>query len=202
MSGATIRETELKSVVPDETACVERVRRAGARPVFEGRIEDRRFDTAGYSLARADLVLRLRTTRQGTHAASTLDWKGAASYEAGFKHRVETSVAVGDPAGMTHILEQLGLRVTREIDRDVSVFALGGATIRFERYARMDCLVEVEGTPETIEAAIEVLGLPREGFTTERLVDFVLRFEARTGARAAICDREVRGDYRYAADHA
>lgn len=197
-----MRETELKSVVPDEEACVARLVRAGARPVFEGRLEDRRFDTAHFSLARADLVLRLRTTRRGSHAESTLDWKGPASYEAGFKHRDETSVAVGDAGGMTHVLEQLGLRVTREIDREVRVFELHGATVRFERFARMDTLVEVEGAPRAIEEAIAVLGLPREGFTPERLVDFVRRFEARTGSRAAISDREARGEYPHAIEHA
>ena len=197
-----MRETELKSVVPDEEACVARLTRAGGRPVLAGRIEDRRFDTADFSLARADLVLRMRTTRAGSRIGSTLDWKGPASYEAGFKHRDETTVPVGDAAAMTHILEQLGLRVTREIDREVRVFEIAGATVRFERFARMDTLVEVEGSPHAIEAAIAVLGLPREGFTAERLVDFVRRFEARTGTRAAISDREARGEYPHAIEHA
>lgn len=200
--GTTTRETELKSVVPDEAACVARLSSAGARAVFEGRIEDRRFDTAAYSLAQGDVVLRLRTMRSETRAESTLDWKGPTSYEAGFKHRDETSVGVSDPAAMTHILTQLGLRVSREIDRDVRVFELAGATVRFERYAHMDKLVEVEGKPDAIEAAIAVLGLPREGFTPERLVDFVRRFEARTGTRAAICDREARGEYLHAIENA
>jgi hypothetical protein len=58
----------------------------------------------------------------------------------------------------------------------------------------MDDLVEVEGTPEQIERAIEVLGLPRDGFTTDRLPDFVKRYEARTGNRAAISTAELAGD--------
>lgn len=202
MRPLAIRETELKSVVPDEATAVARLTRAGARSVFQGRIEDRRFDTADLALVRADLVLRLRTTRQETVAESTLDWKAAASYEGGFKHRDETSVRVGDPEAMRHVLEQLGFRVTREIDRDVSVFELHGATVRFERYARMDTLVEVEGMPHAIEAAIAALGLPREGFTPERLPDFVRRYEARTGTRAAISDREARGEYLHPIEHA
>jgi hypothetical protein len=69
--------------------------------------------------------------------------------------------------------------------------------VRFEHYPRLDDLVEVEGTPEQIERAIVALGLPREGFTDERLPDFVRRFEARTGQRAALCESELRGERHY-----
>jgi len=72
----------------------------------------------------------------------------------------------------------------------------------FERYPRLDDLVEVEGEPTAIEAAILVLALPRETFTTGRLPDFVRDYEARTGQRAALCDRELDGDYRYSATDA
>ena len=75
-----------------------------------------------------------------------------------------------------------------------------GATVRVERYPRMDALVEVEGTPEAIEAAIAVTGLAREGFTAGRLPDFVRRYEMRTGQRAAVSDRQRSGDYRYDTD--
>jgi hypothetical protein len=61
----------------------------------------------------------------------------------------------------------------------------------------MDDLVEVEGTPEAIERAIAALGLARDGFTSERLPEFVLRFEARTGTSAVLSDDEMRGGARY-----
>jgi hypothetical protein len=67
-------------------------------------------------------------------------------------------------------------------------YALFGATVRFERYPRLDDLVEVEGAPADIERAIVAIGLPRDGYTVDRLTDFVARYEARTGRRAAICD--------------
>jgi hypothetical protein len=90
--------------------------------------------------------------------------------------------------------------VIREIQRDIVQFAWLGATVRVERYPRMDALIEVEGEPAAIEAAIAGTQLPRTGFTSERLQDFVARFEARTGQRAALCDRELAGDYRYSAN--
>jgi hypothetical protein len=84
-----------------------------------------------------------------------------------------------------------------QIDRAIWQYDLQGATVRFERYPRMDDLVEVEGDPATIERAISILGLPRDSFTTERLPDFARRFEARTGQSAALSDGELAGGVRY-----
>jgi hypothetical protein len=55
----------------------------------------------------------------------------------------------------------------------------------------------VEGSPESIERAIAALGIERKSFTAERLYDFARRYEARTRTRAALCERELNGDYRY-----
>jgi predicted adenylyl cyclase CyaB len=190
------------AVVPDEAVCVRRLLAAGAVPLFEGRIEDRRLDTAERELWSRDHVLRVRVARDTAGARCLLDWKGPTSYEHGYKHRDEISLAVEDAAVLLQLLDRLGYVVTREIDRDVAVFELRGAKVRIERFARMDTLLEVEGLPAAIEDAILTVGLPRAGFTAERLSAFVLRFESRTGQRAAICDREARGDYCYSVDDA
>jgi hypothetical protein len=73
-----------------------------------------------------------------------------------------------------------------KIERRIWQYSLEGATVRFEEYPLMDSLVEVEGSPESIERAIELTGLERAGFTTDRLTDFVARFEARTGKKAIL----------------
>lgn len=190
-----MRETELKAVVPDEEVVVQRLIAAGATQVAEGRLEDRRYDYPDRRLTMRDVVLRLRVEENETGTSASLDLKGAASYEAGYKHREETSVPVGDAAQMAAILAALGYVITRAVDRDVRVMQLGQAVLRFERFARMDTLLEVEGPEEAIEAAIHATGLPRESFTVDRLYMFVQRFEARTGQRAAICDDESSGRY-------
>lgn len=191
-----MREVELKGVVADAPALRQRLLDAGAREVFAGALSDRRFDLPARDLAARDQVLRLRVYRDASGARAMLDWKGPAAYEAGYKVREELSSPCDD-ASMAQMLEQLGYVVTREIDRDIEQFELGGAMLRIERYPRMDTLLEVEGAPDAIEHAIAHAGLPRDDFTSERLPDFILRYEARTGARAAICTRELAGDYRY-----
>lgn len=191
-----MREVELKAMVPDPEAVRHALRAAGATLTYAGRLEDRRYDAPDRALRLRDQVLRLRIYR-GHEVRAMLDWKGPPSYEGGYKVREEHSTPVADPAALAAILEGLGYVVTREIDRTIEQYQCEGAMVRLERYPRMDVLVEVEGDPAAIERAIAALGMPREAFSTGRLPDFVLRYEDRTGERAAICDRELAGDYRY-----
>ncbi|MBX3174534.1 MAG: class IV adenylate cyclase [Gemmatimonadaceae bacterium] len=195
-----MREVELKGRLESAEAMVEargRLEAAGAELQYEGRLEDRRYDTPDRALALRDHVLRLRVYRSEDALRTSLDFKGPTGYADGFKVREEHSVSAEDPSALAQILEALGYIITREIDREIAQYTLHGATVRFERYPRMDVLVEVEGEPKAIERAIAALGMPRAGFTTGRLPDFVLAYESRTGQRAAICDRELDGDYRY-----
>lgn len=200
-----MREVELKGRLESDAALAaarRRLERAGATLVYEGRLEDRRYDTADRQLGLRDHVLRLRVYRREGELRTSLDFKGPTTYADGFKVREEHSVAAEDPVALANILEAMGYVITREIDRQIAQYTLAGAVVRFERYPRMDVLVEVEGEPEAIERAIEALGMPRSGFTTGRLPDFVLAYESRTGDRAAICDRELDGDYRYSSSDA
>jgi adenylate cyclase class IV len=193
-------ELELKGVVPDLVDARRRVEHGGGRLTFSGRLEDRRYDRRDESLAERDHVLRLRVYRDasGGVSSASIDWKGPSSINEGYKQREElTSVIAGNSEDLARILERLGFVVTMQIDRDIWQYDLAGAAVRFERYPRMDDLVEVEGAPGAIEKAILVLALPRESFTGERLPDFVRRFEARTGRDAALSDAELTGAVRY-----
>jgi adenylate cyclase class IV len=180
-----MRELELKSVVDDVQARRAIVEAEGGRLVFAGRLLDQRYDFPDRSMVLRDHVLRLRLYDSGKTQRAVLDWKGETQYEGGFKVRDELSTPV-DPDALAQILERLGFVVTNEIDRQIAQYELGDAVVRFEEYREMDALVEVEGTPGAIETAISFLGLPRTGFTSERLTDFVARYEARTGRRAIL----------------
>ena len=186
-----MREVALKAVLDSWRDRSTRLERAGATRVFFGRIEDRRFDTPQHSLAARDIVLRLRVYRSSEGVRAELEYKGATRYEDGYKVREEVGSTVSDPEAVTHMLFGLGYTATREIDRDIEQWEVEGASVRFERYPRMDDLVEVEGTPETIERAIATLGISRGSYTAERLTDFAMRYEERTGARAALSDAEL-----------
>ena len=187
-------ELELKAVVPDPAALRERLRVAGAEERFRGRMSDRRYDRAG-ELAGRDEVLRVRSYHHdGGRVQSVLGWKGPVRRSPeGYKQREELELATGQSTTATDasphaFLARLGYEPIHAIDREVEVYSLGGATVRLERYPRMDPLVEVEGTPAAIELAIQATGIDRAGFTAESLADFVRRFEARTGQPALLAD--------------
>ena len=197
-----MREVELKSVVDDVAARRARIEAAGARLIYAGRLIDARYDFPDHSMSLVDHVLRLRLYDGDTGRRGHVDWKGPTRYEGGFKIREELSTEVIDPDAMAEILVKIGFVVIVEIERQIVQYEIGGATVRFEEYPDMDPLVEVEGPPEAIERAVEAIGLPREGFTSERLLEFVARFEARTGRRASLSQAELLGDRRYSSGQA
>jgi len=192
-----MREVELKGVVADPAVLRERLLAAGAREVYHGALFDARYDLPSRELLAKDHVLRLRVYEDAQGRRAVLDWKGPTGYDTGYKVREEISTPCGDGVDMAEMLARMGYVVIREIDRDIEQFEVQGAVCRVERYPRMDVLVEIEGEPATIESVIALLGMPRASFTSERLPAFILRYEARTGERAAICRRELTGDYRY-----
>ncbi len=187
-----MREVELKSVVTDIEGLRRKIEAQGAELTFEGRLIDFRYGDPSGRLLAMDHVLRLRIYEHDGVREGHLDWKGPTEYEDGYKVREEISTSVGDPDTLERILTNLGYFVIRAIERDIAQYDLNGAVVRFETYPRMDELVEVEGQPDAIEMAIATLGLPREGFNTDRLPDFVARFEARTGLKAALTSEEYR----------
>lgn len=194
-----MREVELKAVVDDLAERRRTIEEAGGVISFEGKISDRRYDFSARQLSARDEVLRIRRYHGPTATKTYLDWKGPTEFRDAYKVREEVTTPVEDFDSLERILFRLGLELVWEIDREIAQYQLGGATVRFESYPRMDVLVEVEGDPAAIESAIEVLGIPRGTFTNQRLSDFVAAFEHRTGVRAAISDREMNGDYGYRA---
>lgn len=172
-------ELELKGVVPDPQATRSALLYAGATPGFRGMLYDRRLDRAG-EFTRNDEVVRLRTY-QGTDGSvrAQMGWKGPTTRSPeGYKQREERELEVheGDPAAF---LAALGLVEVHAIDRYIEMYALAEGHARLEWYPRMDVLMEVEGTPEAIEAIIAATGLPRASFTSDALTAFTARYDLR-----------------------
>ena len=197
-----MREVELKAVIQDWNTTTARLERAGAQVIFDGLLTDRRLDTPDRALAAKDIVLRLRSYTDATGTRAELGWKGPTGYDGGYKVREERETPVGSPDVMLEILVRLGYIVTHAVDRRIVQYRLHGAVVRLERYPRMDDLIEVEGSPDTIERAIAALDIPRGAFTSERLRDFAARFRARTGQQPALSQAEQAGLATYDLDEA
>jgi adenylate cyclase class IV len=183
-------ELELKAVIPDPDVLRTRLLAAGAVLRFRGRMSDRRYDRPGDELSLRDQVVRVRTfhPHEG-RATAVLGWKGPVERSPeGYKRRAEIELPVtGGEGDAPHaLLAALGYQVVHAIDREVEVYELEGATLRIERYPRMDPLLEIEGTPAAIERAVEACGIPRAEFTADSLTEFVRRYELRSGQPAAL----------------
>ncbi|MDZ4256998.1 MAG: hypothetical protein U0974_06400 [Gemmatimonadales bacterium] len=179
-------ELELKAVVPDAALLRAALARHGSVR-FSGRLLDRRLDQGGALVAR-DEVLRIR--RHEGHDGSVreeLGWKGPVHRSAeGYKARRELEIGLTDGAPAGELLAALGYQVIHAIDRWVEVWDVGGGTARIEWYPDLDVLLEVEGDPAAIEQIIALTGIAREQFSADALVDFVRRFEIRTGRPARV----------------
>jgi adenylate cyclase class IV len=183
------REVEVKGVVDDPAALVVRLGSCGATREFRGRMSDRRYDLPSHPLERRDQVLRVRTFAPAAGSPGRLAevaWKGPTGQHRGYKEREEVQFTVDESGPVEAILAHLGLAVIDTVDRCVEFYHLGGAVLRLEWYPRMDVLLEVEGTPAAIEEAAAASGVPRAGFTSDRLIDFAARFERRTGRAPAL----------------
>lgn len=183
-------ELELKAVIPDPEVLRARLLAAGAVLRFIGRMSDRRYDRSGGELGLRDQVLRVRTFHPADgRATAILGWKGPVERSPeGYKRRAEIKLPVtGGERGAPHaLLAALGYDVVHAIDREVEVYELEGATLRIERYPRMDPLLEIEGSPAAIERAVDATGIPRAEFTADSLTEFVRRYELRSGQPAAL----------------
>ena len=185
MSGVN-DEIEVKARVPDLKAFEAALGRAGATVEFAGEMTDHRFDRKE-KLAEKDEMLRLRIYRpQNGEARGELCWKGPVETKGEYRHRPEIELGVLDPWNALTLLDRLGYSESMRIERMITVYRLGHATLRVERYPEMDILVEVEGDPEAIEKAIAATGLAREEFLPESLPQFVGRYEKRTGRQARL----------------
>jgi predicted adenylyl cyclase CyaB len=186
-----MREVELKAVVDDLRERRRKVEEAGGSLSFEGKLSDRRYDLASRELSARDQVLRVRRYESASSTKTVLDWKGPTELRDVYKVREEFTTGVDDFESLQQILDNLGFELVGEIDRQIAQYQLRGATVRFEIYPRMDILVEVEGEPQAIEEVIEVMGMPRGAFSSQRLTAFVESFERRTGVEAAVCERQL-----------
>lgn len=191
MNSTPHRELELKAVVADPEDLAKRLTKAGAGLIFRGTMEDRRYDR-GNELTARDEVLRTRLLiGESGSRESVLGWKGPTRLSVeGYKLREELEYPIQGGAPADPLLLAVGYSVVHSIHREIEVYRLGEAVVRVEHYPRMDVLVEVEGTPDAIEHAISVSGIPRNNFMADSLSEFVTRFEKRTGQAALVAKRQ------------
>lgn len=165
------REIEIKLRVADLAEIIARIRGLGGRP--RGRVHEYNvlFDTPDSAIRESGCLLRLRTE---TPKASRLvpagprgawvTWKapapprrkGAAS---AFKERLESEVAVGDPAAFRGQLLSLGLRPGFRYEKYRTTFTIPGVALHLDLdETPVGTILELEGSPAAIRRIAGRLG--------------------------------------------
>jgi len=166
----TYDEREVKIRLNDADTCAAALEAAGARVLEPRRLEDDRlFDDASGSLARADRVIRLRQKipldGSETGADCVLTFKGPARIEAGHRVREEIETLVADSAALVLILERLGYSSRFRYQKRRRLYDWEGALIAVDQTALGDFL-EIEGSADAIEDLAARLGHDPSEFLT------------------------------------
>jgi adenylate cyclase class IV len=186
-------ELELKAVIRDPVALRRSLHAAAGRLTYRGMMRDRRLDR-DQVLASRDQLLRVRIFEGPGTSRAVVTWKGPARRSPeGYKLREDLECSAQDGAAAIALFGALGYSITHAIDRHVEIFQVAGATARIEWFPRMDLLLEVEGSPSTIEAGIAATGIPRPEFRADSLQEFVARYQARTGEPAILTESDLSG---------
>mgnify|MGYP005838735147 CR=1 FL=1 len=148
-------EVEAKLWVQDLAALEARLAEAGATR-RQGRVFERniRYEDAAGALTPNGIVLRLRRDEQ-----ARLTYKGPASQGSpGLQTRFEAEVTVSDFETMDLILRKLGFWPFMRYEKYRTTYALDGVEVMLDEMP-YGHFVEIEGSPDRIEAVIEQLGL-------------------------------------------
>lgn len=155
---SSLIETEVKIAVADLDAIRERLEAAGAAlrapRVFERNV---RYEDDGGTLTPNEIVLRLRqdTTARLTYKAPPDPDTATA---ANVRTRFEAEVTVSDFDTMDIILRRLGFRPYVVYEKYRTTYRLGEAEVVLDEMP-FGPFIEVEGTADAIERALDTLGL-------------------------------------------
>lgn len=146
-------EQEIKLAFDSVEAARLAVTTAGGRLVIARRlIQDQLFDTPDKRLGTSDRTCRLR--REPGRVIVT--FKGP-TLPGPVKRREETETDVEDADSMTAILRGLGLEPTFRSEKYREEYAVDGLDVTVDE-TPVGVFVEIEGTPESIEAVTRRLG--------------------------------------------
>jgi adenylate cyclase class 2 len=186
-------ETEVKLIGAGDAAGLRaRLRAAGARLQGERGFETNAlFDDAGESLRRSGRLLRLRNAGELTVKLPMAE----AAAGGGFKSRREITAEVAS-GPIQELLEGLGYRVTWRYEKWREGWDLDGVWVTIDELPFVGTVVELEGEPAGIEAALarlELGGAERSNLTYRDLYE---RFAAEHGLPPGDMTFAAEGEWR------
>lgn len=164
------RETEVKVRLASAGAVRETLVRLGAVLARARHLEENElFDDRAGSLRASGSVLRLRETPHG----GVLTFKGPRELVGGIKSREERESAVGTPAEVRAILENLGYHPVFRYQKYRESWSYRGQQVEIDE-TPIGGFLEIEGDPEGISAVARELGFTPADYLAESYVGLFL----------------------------
>ena len=151
----TMLETEVKFFQPEPAALQEILRHSGAVSKGQHFETNYRYDDRDQRLLKTQCLLRLRRDSRNRLTFKRPHPVGGRQ----FKTHEEIEVDVADFNTAAQLLEALGFRRVQIYEKQRTTFELADAEICLD-HLPYGHFVEIEGTPETILAVVDTLGLP------------------------------------------
>jgi len=156
-------ETEIKLRFESPEAALRCLDGLGGRLIQPREFEDNIvYDRDGNPLKAAGRLLRLRRSGQ----TALLTYKAPVAGDHRHKVRQEEETVVEDPAAVEALLEGLGFRPIYRYQKYRTLFEVGDLHVCLDE-TPLGCYVELEGPPDQIDRAAEVMGMPRERYVLE-----------------------------------
>ena len=157
------REIEIKLFFESPEEALRRLEGLGGRLAQPREFEDNIVYDRGHDpLKSAGKLLRLRRSGQ----TALLTYKAPVAGEHRHKVRQEEETVVEDPAAVEALLEGLGFRPIYRYQTYRTLFEVGDLHVCLDE-TPLGCYVELEGPPDQIDRAAEVMGISRDEYVLE-----------------------------------
>jgi adenylate cyclase class 2 len=156
-------ETEIKLRFESPEAALRCLDGLGGRLIQPREFEDNIvYDRDGNPLKAAGRLLRLRRSGQ----TALLTYKAPVAGDHRHKVRQEEETVVEDPVAVEAMLEGLGFHPIYRYQKYRTLFEVGDLHVCLDE-TPLGCYVELEGPPDQIDRAAEVMGISRERYVLE-----------------------------------
>jgi adenylate cyclase, class 2 len=177
-------ETELKFLVPDQTALRSRALAQGFALQTERTFESNTlYDTPERLLRGKKQILRLRFYGDRCTLTHKRMVEGATDEGARHNTRVETETLVEDCEAMAEVFVQLGYSPVFRYEKYRTEWSHGEGHLVVDE-TPIGVWAELEGPPDWIDNMLEKLEVPQEACTTESYGALFLIWKDRTGSPA------------------
>jgi predicted adenylyl cyclase CyaB len=150
-----MREVEVKFLDIDPAVIQDRLKKLGAKCIFDGDIEAEYFDTTDRRLSKRNTTLRLRKKEELIELTVKEQKKRKRA-----KCCIEHEVIVSSMEEARAIIKALGFRKKYEIVKHRISYLLGGVRFELDHVTGIPLFLEIEGENMTdVDHAAKVLGL-------------------------------------------